>query len=149
VRKSVYLHAGYIHASATPSLVTTVLGSCVAVCLWSPKLKLGGVNHYLLPHPARAEPRNIRFGSVAIPTLIERLAALGASPSNLEAKIFGGACLLQAFRSSMDLGSRNVELARTLLSKAGIPIVAEDVGGQRGRKLLFHTDDGTVFVREL
>ena len=87
---------------------------------------------------------------MALRRLLEQLLELGADKENLKAKLFGGACVLEAFRESgNDLGTKNVEAARHFLEVESIPILAEDVGGQTGRKLVFHTESGSVWVRKL
>ena len=145
-----YLHAGQIHASAEPCRVTTILGSCVAVCVWEPRAQIGGVNHFLLPYCAGNGLSTPRFGNVAVASLIEKLLALGARKGSLQAKVFGGACVIEAFRgSARHLGEKNVEMALSALGEAGIPVVARDVGGQRGRKLVFDTGGGAAWVRRL
>lgn len=147
VRAAVYLQPGELHAAAQPTAITTILGSCVAVCLFDPRLGVGGMNHYLLADPVRRERSN-RFGSVAIEALFEALERLGASPRGLRAKVFGGAAVLGA-RPGRTLGDENVALAVSALEARSVPIVAGDVGGARGRKVVFHTDGGDAFVRGL
>lgn len=145
-RTGIYVHPGQLVVSATPAAVTTVLGSCVAVCLFDPGLRVGGINHFLLPHHVERE-RSPRFGSVAVPMLIEELRKLGANRATLRAKVFGGGSIIAAFRRGGQLGEENVALALRLLSEAGIPVLEQDVGGKFGRKLIFHTDDGSAWVR--
>ncbi len=146
-RLAVFLHPGRIYASPAPSTVRMILGSCVAVCLWDPLHGVGGANHFLLPYHGQDDPR---FGNVAIQRLMEKLLALGCSQRGLRAKLFGGSCVVEAFQNSQGhLGTKNVTVARTLLTHEGIPIEAEDVGGQRGRKVIFQTDDGSAWVRQL
>ncbi|HEU4387729.1 MAG TPA: chemotaxis protein CheD [Blastocatellia bacterium] len=149
-RSAFYLHPGRIFAAAEPYQVTTILGSCVAVCLWDPLRCVGGVSHYQLPSWVGSVQSSPKFGNVAVSQLMERLLELGAARQNLQAKIFGGACVIEAFRRfDGHLGSKNVQMAVTLLDSAGIAVAAEDVGGQRGRKLVFNTDDGAAWVKTL
>lgn len=146
----VYLHPGQLVVATQPVQVTTILGSCVAVCLWDPSLGIGGTNHYLLPMGLKTASTGLRYGNVAIEELLERLKRAGAQVSRLRAKLFGGACVLDAMRSSTSqLGQKNVEIAREMLAKAGIPVVDEDVGGSRGRKLIFHPHEGCALVKLL
>ncbi len=148
-RRPMYLHPGALAVAAEPAAVTTILGSCVSVCLFDPVLRVGGANHYLLPDHGAAAP-STRFGGEALRELLARILALGADRRRLQAKVFGGACVVEAFRRSAGhLGARNVEAALRFLEAERIPVMAEDTGGERGRKLLFHTDDGTVLVRPL
>ncbi len=143
-----YLHAGHMVVSREPCRVTTVLGSCVAVALWDPSSGIGGVNHFLLPQGSDSA----RFGNVAVRTLIREVVAAGGRRRLLQAKLFGGACVLRAFKgvgSGTHLGQKNVEVARQILIDEGIPVTAEDVEGDRGRKLIFQTHDGAAWVRSL
>lgn len=143
----VYLAPGLFYASAEAALVTTILGSCVAVCVWDPLERVGGINHFLLPEGTPPSPR---FGESAVPMLIERVLDLGARRSRLKAKVFGGACVLEAFRtSSRRLGARNVEVARERLLAELIPVVGEDVGGELGRKLVFDVQTGSAWIRAI
>lgn len=147
----VYLHPGQLHAAAGPVTITTILGSCVAICLFDRARGVGGTNHYLLPHHADERSGSSRFGNVAMRRLLDHVLALGARRHELEAKLFGGACVLEAFRANerQHLGAQNVAAARTLLHAQSIPVRAEDVGGRRGRKLVFRVDDGTALVKLL
>jgi chemotaxis protein CheD len=149
--RSVYLHPGQVFASGEPALVTTVLGSCVSVCLWDPGSRVGGINHYLLPHVATPEGSSARFGNVAVPELLDVLLRLGARRRSLVAKVFGGACLTptSGCPGAPRLGEQNVTRAMALLDEERIPVVGADTGGGCGRKLVFHTDDGSAWVRRL
>ena len=147
---TVYLHPGHFFVSAEPYRVTTILGSCVAVCLWDPVLGVGGVNHFLLPHWVGNGQSSARFGNIAVQQLLARLLEIGSSKQNLQAKVFGGACVIEAFQNSHNqLGSGNVNVAFKLLGVEGIPVVTQDVGGRHGRKLIFHTRDGAAWVKRL
>ena len=147
-RPSFYLHPGKIFVSAEPRAAMTILGSCVAVCLWDPLAAAGGLAHFVLPHGAGTGPSALRFGDRAVPELIGQLLGLGCKGERLQAKLFGGASMIAALLPSGGrLGFNNVDVARQLLSAAGIPLLAEDVGGQRGRKLIFHVDDGDAWVK--
>lgn len=141
-----YLHAGEMHVAESPTAITTILGSCVSVCLFDPVARVGGMNHFLLPLHVERE-RSLRFGSVAVPALVESVLSAGASRAALRAKIVGGASVIHAFRGNRNLGEENAHLAARLLEEAGIPVLDVDVGGMRGRKLVFHTDDGNAWIR--
>ena len=147
-RAQVYLHAGQLHAASVPTAISTVLGSCVAVCLHDPVSKVGGMNHYLLPLHVERE-KSPRFGTVAIPQLIEAAVRAGASRGSLVAKVFGGASVIGAMGKGRRLGEENALLALRLLEEAQIPVLDQDVGGPRGRKLVFLADEGTAWVRQL
>jgi chemotaxis protein CheD len=148
IRSTTYLHPGRLFVSPDPVAVTTILGSCVAVCLFDPVARVGGVSHHVLHHGPEDATDSLRFGSVAVPELIEQVLGIGAKREKLRAKLFGGARVLgPGKKTGLHLGAKNVEVARQLLSAFVIPVVAEDVGGQRGRKLIFHTEGGRAWVR--
>ncbi|MHB8482931.1 MAG: chemotaxis protein CheD [Nitrospiria bacterium] len=147
---NVYLHPEQIFVSSIPVVVTTVLGSCVAVCLFDPRTRIGGINHYLLPHRTRVDETSARFGDVAIRSLIEKMINLGAMKSSLRAKLFGGACVITEMRGNGEhLGLKNIEVARRLLQEENIPVLKEDVGGQQGRKLVYHIIEGEAWIKLL
>jgi chemotaxis protein CheD len=149
-RTNFYLHPGQWFASSARYAVTTILGSCVSICLWDPRSKIGGLNHFLLPTFGGEGLASSRFGNVAFYELLEKLLALGCRKQDLQSKIFGGACVLEAFRSKENhLGQKNVRVAERLLDAEGIPLIHRNVGGLRGRKLIFHTDSGAVWVKQL
>jgi chemotaxis protein CheD len=144
-----YLHPGQVVAFAEPAQVTTILGSCVAVCLYNPHRGIGGMNHFVLPGSGAHEDHSARFAEPAFDQLLSVLRLLGAPPPSLYAKLFGGAGNMGAGASEPPVGQRNVDAARELLRRHAIPLVAEDVGGPCGRKLLFETAGGAAWVRRL
>lgn len=144
-----YLMPGNIFAHLDEYTVTTVLGSCVSVCLWDPARRLGGINHFMLPLWNGDGLASPRYGNIAIAKLIEKMLELGADRNNLKAKIFGGGDVLKVTSSFMNIGARNVVLAQDLLRDERIPIISADTGGQNGRKLLYNTRNGVVLVKLL
>jgi chemotaxis protein CheD len=149
--RTLYLEPGGLFATGHPTEVTTILGSCVSTCLWDEHRRLGGINHFLLPTSVPGQPASSRHGDAAIPMLLREMTRLGSQREHLRAKVFGGASMNGGPQagSVASLGQRNAELARRLLLEAGIPIVAEDLGGTAGRKLRFRTDDGSVLIKTL
>lgn len=146
-RAKVYLQPGDAYVSAEPAEVVTLLGSCVSVCLFDPGAAVGGVNHFLLPRGPSSDA-SPRYGINAMALLLEQVLACGASATALRAKVFGGASSLRP-TFGRSLAAENVELALGVLERAGIPVLERDVGGARGRKLVFHTDVGTAWLRRL
>jgi chemotaxis protein CheD len=130
---AVYLHPGQLHVAETPAAVTTILGSCIAICLWDSARRIGGISHFLLPHAAGRAQASPRFGNVAIDALLRKLREMGSPPCALQAKIFGGASVLGHAPSggSGPVGGKNTEVARERLAAARVPVVAEDVGGAK------------------
>lgn len=145
----IYLYPGEFVTSADPCRITTILGSCVSVCLWDETRGFGGMTHFVLPLDVRNGVSSPRFGNVAIRLVIAALRELGSDPRELEAKLFGGSAMQGARVGSVSLGEQNVLTARHALAREGIPVVAEDVGGVAGRKILFDTADGSVWVKTL
>lgn len=142
--KSHYLYPASLFADKEPHVVTTILGSCVAVCLYDQELKQGGINHYMLPLWNGQGLASPRYGNIAIERLIERMVALGSKKDNLKAKLFGGGEVLETNLDSFHIGQRNIAIAMELLAEHGIPVVAKSVGGKQGRKIEYNTATGEV-----
>ncbi len=149
-RKRIFLLPGDVQVSRQACELTTILGSCVAVCLWDERLNTGGMNHFLLPQCTNRTGNSMRFGNLAIQRLLQELLESGCLRRNLRAKIFGGAALFRnGSNYELSLGAKNVALAESMLNNARIPIMARDTGGQLGRKIKFNTDDGTTWVKQI
>ena len=130
--------------------IATLLGSCVAVCLFDPKLKLGGMNHFLLPSRTRAsnaETDVILNGDWAMEVLVNGLLNKGAAKNRLVAKAFGGGTIVSSIR--MAIGERNADFAHEWLEREGIPLVASDFAGPWSRKVIFLPQNGDAFCRRL
>lgn len=144
---STFIHVGQIHVDSAPHAISTVLGSCVAVCLYDTALGIGGMNHYLLPFWNGNGLQSPKFGNIAIPKLIESMIMKGSNPKNLQAKIFGGASLNMGITDAMMIGQKNILVAKEILREYKIVLVAEDVGGQNGRKIQFDLERGKVLLK--
>ena len=129
--------------------IMTLLGSCVAVCLWDPRLAFGGMNHYMLPLWNGEGLPTPKYGNVAIEKLIARMLEFGCRKEQLVAKCFGGANVLGDTSGRMLVGERNIAVAEEVLGNHRIPIVAQDMGGLRGMKILFNTRTGVVLAGRL
>lgn len=128
-------------------IMTTVLGSCVATCIYDPCAKVGGMNHFLLPggqHGGDCAASN--YGLNAMELLINGLLKKGAQRENFTAKIFGGA---KMFDGLSDIGLKNAKFAREFLSFEGIPCVSEDLGGTMARRLRFWPTNGRAQLKML
>jgi two-component system chemotaxis response regulator CheB len=144
--KKIFLLPGKLDCAGEETLITTLLGSCVAVALHDPLTKIGGLNHYLLPEVIKGETPSPRYGIIAIPELIEEMEKRGADRFQLQAKIFGGANVLANNSIGESIGKRNIEIAQKMLKEAGIPVIRKDLGGERGRKIVFNTSTFEVLV---
>lgn len=145
--QSTFIHVGQIHLDVAPAAISTILGSCVSVCLYDRRLGIGGMNHYLLPFWNGNSLQSPKFGNIAIPKLIESMIDVGANIKTMEAKIFGGASMNVSASSNMMIGEKNVLVAREILKEYKIPIVAEDVGGEKGRKIQFNLQNTKVLLK--
>lgn len=128
--------------------LVTVLGSCVCACIRDPLLKLGGMNHFLLPDGNVGDGAPARYGSFAMELLINDLLKRGAARNRLEAKVFGGANVLKGFTSN-PVGTRNAEFVLAYLQAERIPVMAEDLRGIHPRKVWFFPATGRVVVQRL
>jgi chemotaxis protein CheD len=146
--QEVFLEQGGLYCSRRPSLIRTVLGSCVAVCLLDRRNRAGGMNHYVLPECPDSTP-NPRYGNVAIARLILEMNQIGCPNDALQAKIFGGAAVLPYGVAEDTVGSRNIALAEIMLRDLGIPITARCTGGEAGMIIRLRTVTGEVLVRSV
>ena len=121
-------------------LLSTVLGSCVAVCLYDARRCIGGMNHFLLPFgQATGTDRPVRYGLFAMESLINELMKAGAMKSRLEAKVFGGARISADLR---DIGRANADFAKAFLANEGITCLGESLGGTNARRVVFRPTTG-------
>ncbi|MBV2235461.1 MAG: chemotaxis protein CheD [Sterolibacterium sp.] len=128
--------------------IATLLGSCIAVCLYDPKLKFGGMNHFLLPNsdPNKAQDDLLR-GDYSMEVLVNAMMAKGAQKKRLRAKVFGGGNPVSAI--SLSIGERNAQFASEWLAREGIAVDASDVGGPWSRKLLFDPHSGIAWCKRI
>jgi chemotaxis protein CheD len=141
------VNIGQVAASAEPFELGTVLGSCVAVCLYDPIRHLGGMNHILLPGKSLTG-RCTRYGIHAMEILINDIMQLGGDRRKLVAKAFGGANVIQELKQT-PIGDNNVKFVREFLSTEKIPLVAQRLGGSNAVILQFRTDTGKARVRDV
>ena len=135
---------GTHHVAAGPDdVLTTVLGSCVSICLHDRGAGVGGMNHFLLPGDPKTNRGEARYGINAMELLINAVLKAGGRAGALEAKVFGGA---NATGSRVPVGALNAEFAFWFLRNEGIPCVARDVGGANARKLRYWPYSGQVQV---
>ena len=144
-----YLFPCTLFAHRDEHLVTTILGSCVAVCLQDPTMAMGGINHFMLALWNGDGLATPKYGNIAIEKLIRKMMDLGCDRRRLTAKVFGGANVIGPGNGSFTVGARNVDLALDVLKAENIPVAAADVGGEFGRKVIYNTRTGLVLVSRL
>ena len=122
-------------------IMTTILGSCIATCMWDPVAGVGGMNHFLLPGDTGDRGTNMRYGVNAMELLVNGLLKKGAERTRMNVKIFGGA---KMFEGGAEIGAKNASFAEWYLSNEGFKITGSCLGGSRGRKIRFWPASGRV-----
>ncbi len=154
----IYLKSGELHFSEKPSSVMTVLGSCLSVTMFHRKARVGAICHGLLPKCreralcGRPCAEQAKYVECAILMMVKLFDENKLKRSELEVKVFGGADMFSmrlGGRNSISVGRQNIEIARQTLEKAGLRVIAMDVGGAAGRKLFFNTATGDVLMKRL
>lgn len=141
------LMPGQLHFGHQAASVRTLLGSCVALTLWHPQRRLGGMCHFLLPSRNRrpGEPVDGRYGDEAIATLVQQISASGTEPADYEAHVYGGADTLpDGHGSRFNVGERNIELAWRLIDRHGFQLQGVDVGEDMPRRVVLDLGTGAV-----
>lgn len=145
----VFLNPGAFHFGDRNTRISTLLGSCVSITLWHPRRHIGGMCHYMLTgrnRPAGA-PLDGRYADEAFALFLEHVAAAGTHPGEYQAKLFGGANMLNDLAgSTIDIGRRNIALGQELLASHHIALLSEHVGGSGRRKLHFDLWSGDVWL---
>lgn len=143
-----------LQSSVHPCVITTLgLGSCVGVALYDPIKKVAGLAHIMLPSSQQARNKSniAKFADTAIVKLVEDMVALGASKSRLVAKLAGGAQMFAFIEGSemLRIGARNVAASREMLKSLNIPIISEDTGGNYGRTVEIHSENGKLKIKTI
>ena len=138
---------GQVFATKKPTAIRTLLGSCIAACLYDPVAKVGGMNHFLLPAGRDDEPTSARFGVHAMELLINAIMRQGGHRDRLQAKIFGGAHVLDTMSSSVP--AKNIAFIREFLATENIPLTAHLLGGQAPLDVCMFTETGQVLARRV
>lgn len=149
--EEVTIYLGGVFASRDGAVVKTLLGSCIAACLWDPRSTVGGMNHFMLPQPAHGEAGGdlCRFGVHAMELLIGRIQRLGGDRRTMRAKLFGGGHVLQLTGAGAGVPEQNIRFIRQFMAAEGIPVLAEDLGGAAARQVVFHTGSGRALLKRL
>jgi chemotaxis protein CheD len=151
---SVYLYPGAIYIAEEPTIVTTVLGSCVSVTMFSPVLQRGAISHCTLPGCRFLNSCNdscietFKYVDCTLRHMLRHFRTLGVQNETLEIKIFGGADTLKSV-SSNTIGTQNVKSALDVIKAEKLRVIAADVGDSFGRKIIFLSHTGEVFVKRL
>lgn len=151
----VYLRIGEIHISKEPTVITTVLGSCISVTMFSSRSAIGGMCHGFLPQCQdfgkcdKEFSECLKFVDCSIWRMVDRFRRYGIMPRDIETRMFGGASFSEKKNDTgryLSVGDKNIESARQVVVDMGLNLVAADVGGASGRRVVFYTHTGDVFL---
>lgn len=153
-KQTINLAPGEFYVSRDDITINTVLGSCVAVVLYDPVLKAGGLNHFMLADAKLkidlASMINVeRYGLYAMEALLNGLIKLGCQKSRLQAKVFGGSAVLETSNFQMAVGADNIRFAEEYLKTENIPIMNRDTGGEKARRIYFFPQTFRVLLRRV
>lgn len=134
-------------------LITLGLGSCVGICIYDPLTKVSGMAHIMLPSSKsiRNNSNLFKFADTGINELVNKMISMGAKKYRMTSKIAGGAQMFSFSTKNdiMKIGERNVIAVKEILKEYGIPIKAEDTGGNHGRTIEFHSQDGKLLIKTI
>jgi chemotaxis protein CheD len=151
-RPEVTIHIGQVYATPEPTVIKTILGSCIAVCLLDPVASVGGMNHFMLPAPSGGSEDRVdrsQFGIHAMDLLIGGIQKAGGDRRRFQAKLFGGAHVLRLGGNGRSVPEQNIEFIEAFMRTERIAVASRDLGGYLPRRIHFHTDTGKVFVKRL
>lgn len=157
VLPQIHLKPGELIIRRDPSLVVTVLGSCISVTMFHRRTRVAAICHAMLPDPKTACEQGdnacrYRYVSEVVPEMCSHFTQAGLAVEEVEVKLFGGGNVISMAQeppSERWIGSANVRRAREILRHAGFTIRASNVGGTDGRKILFNTATGEVMHKHL
>jgi len=144
VSNNYFLKPGYVVVPTNPTVISTVVGSSISVSIYDRKRGVGGMNHFQFPYIRDRKRTTPQYGNVATLALIRMLLDDGSKTKNLEAQIFGGAYSCKF--CSKNIGIENSMIARKILTGQRVRIVSEDIGGERGRKIVFNSKSNETVV---
>ncbi len=147
--EKLFLYPGQLVVTQNAMEISTLLGSCVSVCLFDPKRKIAGMNHFLLPVSDKNNPGSEKYGDFSMRLMLDRILSMGSIKSDLVAKVYGGGEVLIYENSNFNIGKKNIALALDFISDHEIKLVSKVVGGMLGAKIVFNTITGNVTHRFL
>jgi chemotaxis protein CheD len=129
--------------------ITTILGSCVSVCLFDPIRHIAGMNHFLLPESDKSTSDIEKYGDTSLKLMLDRILNMGSNERDIVAKVFGGGEVLTYENMNFNIGKKNIEVALDFARNHKIKIVSKKVGGTWGAKIVFNTLTGIVLHKYL
>lgn len=144
---SVKVKPGEFYVANDEVVITTVLGSCISACVFDDEMKLGGLNHFMLPNiPGQTEIRCLRYGLFAMEQLINEMMKLGCTRQRMQVKVTGGGDMLGG---DVNIGEQNIAFIQQYLLDEKLQLVSQDVGGDRARKVAYFPTTGRMLVNKL
>jgi len=147
--KRLFLYPGQLVVTQDALEITTILGSCVSVCLFDSIRHIAGINHFLLPlsYPGKTDIE--KYGDTSMEFMLNKMLKMGSNQKDIDAKVFGGGEILTYQNSNFNIGKKNIEVALDFISDQEIRVISKMIGGIEGRKIIFNTFTGTVEHRYL
>lgn len=149
----IYLSPGELYIADRPSIISTLLGSCVSICLYTEFFKVGAMCHCLLPHSfvsPKSMDQPFSYVDLAVKYMLLEMDKINIPKEKIVSKIFGGANMFKdVYSSKPTIGEQNIEAAGNILRSYQIPIEKESIGGYGGRKFFFHTGTGEVLLKKI
>jgi chemotaxis protein CheD len=154
----IYLKPGEIFISDKPSVVKTILGSCISVTMFNSRLRIGSICHGMLPECNEMNGSNcaclkgIRYVDCSIRKMLEELHSMGILNDEIEVKLFGGADMFKTILckpNTINVGEQNIKAAFKIMGDSNLRLVASDIGGSSGREIIFIPNTGEVFLKKL
>jgi len=137
--------------AASPNTLRTILGSCIGICIYDPKMKIGGMSHIMLPSSKKPSNNLKKYADTAIPLMIGEMIKAGADKDRFVAKLAGGATMFKYTDNSLmgEIGKNNILSVREILASYKIPIISEEVGGDYGRTIDFYLETGELKIKSI
>ncbi|MBK8186349.1 MAG: chemotaxis protein CheD [Cellvibrio sp.] len=153
-RKEFFLQPGEFYFGGGNVRLRTLLGSCVAIVIWHPRLCIGGMCHYLLPYGDKPYSHSdTRYAQCAINQFLRQLKKNATHPSDYVVKIFGGGKMFEQVHTNLndalDVGQRNVDVGKKLLAENGFIVAAEHIAGKGHRNVIFDIPTGDIWVKHV
>lgn len=148
--KKVFLHPGQFYFTSDPIEIHTILGTCVAITLWHPEKKFGGMCHFVLSHRPQSDQSeypNGRYGNEVLELFRRHTSARGTHLQDYQAKVFGGGQIIQREGNASTIGQRNANFALSVIESAKVNLKASDLRGKGYRRIIFDIETGNVWVR--
>jgi len=142
--EKLFLYPGQLVVTKDKLEISTILGSCVSVCLFDPIRRIAGMNHFLLPVNDKINSDIEKYGDTSLEYMLGKMLNMGSNQRDIAANIFGGGEVLTYKNLNFNIGKKNTEVALEFIRNREIRVISKSVGGVTGRKIVFNTLSGMV-----